>query len=168
MKQLFWKASVTSVLALLAATEASADAIISHTRAGNFTFAGPGPAAVPIAPGVFQTPAFANAASQRFLVLYTAECSVDAANQGTWLDLDIQAVNVATGAVTVLAPTVGTSDAFCTSNGTAGQDNWHMNAVNAVGGGGLPAGNYVIRVVGKVQGGAGQGWLGDSSLTVWR
>jgi hypothetical protein len=168
-RKLLWKASVASALALLGATHASADALIALTRPGNFTFAFPARPPVPIGPGVFTTPAFFNAAGQRFLVLYTAECAVSAAagNSSTWLDVDIRAVNIATGVVTVLPPTVGVADAFCTSNGTVAFDGWHMNAVNAVGGANLPAGNYRIEVRAGLSG-AGQGSLGDSSLTVWR
>jgi hypothetical protein len=167
-RKISWKASVASAIALLAVTEVSADALIALTRAGNFTFNSPGPATVPLAAGVFATPTFSNAAGQRFLVLYTAECSVNAATQSTWLDLDIIVRNLGTGAVTVLPPTVGTGDAFCTSNGTAAHDGWRMDAVNAVGGPGLPAGNYRVEVRAKIQNGAGQGSLGDTSLTVWR
>ena len=164
------KGAVVLALGLLAATQASATALISHTRSGNFTFSSAsGQVAVPIAAGIFQTPVFFNAAGQRFIVSYTAECAVAAAagNASTWLDLDVRAVNVGTGAVFVLSPTVGALDAFCTSNGTAASDGWQMNAVNAIGGPGMPAGNYVVQVRARLSG-AGTGHLGDSSLVVWR
>ncbi len=163
-----FSALVAAALAAGAATQASAQSFIALTRPGNFTF-GPALVMVPIAPGVFQTPVFFNAANQRFIVSYTAECAVAAAagNTSTWVDLTIRVVNVGTGAITVLPPTVGGADAFCTSNGTAADDGWVMAAVNAVGGAGLPAGNYVVQVQAALSG-AGTGHLGDSSLIVWR
>jgi hypothetical protein len=166
----FRKCALVASLGLLAAGQASADSFIALARAGNFTFASAaGQVAVPIGAGVFQTPAFFNAAGQRFIVSYTAECAVAAAagNTSTWLDLDVRAVNLATGAVFVLPPTVGGADAFCTSNGTAADDGWNMTAVNAIGGAGMPAGNYVVQVRARLSG-AGTGHLGDSSLVVWR
>jgi hypothetical protein len=164
------KGAVAAVLGLLAATQASADAFIAIGRAGNFTFgSAAGQVAVPIGAGVFQTPVFFNAAGQRFIVSYTAECAVAAAagNASTWLNLDVRAVNAGTGQVFVLTPTGGALDAFCTSNGTAGNDGWHMSAVNAIGGPGMPAGNYRVQVRARLSG-AGTGHLGDSSLVVWR
>lgn len=161
------KAALVAVAGLMAASQASADALIGMTRAGNFTFAAP--VTVPIAAGVTSSPAFFNAAGQRFIVSYTAECAVAAAagNTTTWMDLNVVAINIATGAVFTLAPTVGTLDAFCTSNGTVGNDGWSMNAVNAIGGAGMPAGNYRVQVRARLSG-AGTGHLGDSSLIVWR
>jgi hypothetical protein len=164
------KSAIAAVLGLLAATQASADALVAIGRAGNFTFSSAsGQVAVPIGAGVFQTPAFFNAAGQRFIVSYTAECAVAAAAgvTSTWLDLDVRAVNIGTGQVFVLTPTGGSLDALCTSNGTAGNDGWQMNAVNAIGGPGMPAGNYVVQVRARLSG-VGTGHLGDSSLVVWR
>ena len=164
------KRAIAAVLGLLAATQASADAFIAIGRPGNFTFSSAsGTVAVPIGAGVFQTPAFFNFAGQRFIVSYTAECAVAAAAgvTSTWLDVDVRAVNIGTGQVFVLTPTGGTLDALCTSNGTAGSDGWQMNAVNAIGGPGMPAGNYVVQVRARLSG-AGSGHLGDTSLVVWR
>lgn len=159
-----------AVVALSAAGPASADAFITMTRAGNFPFAGPGGGLVPLAGGgVVSTPNFVNLAGQRFQVLYTAECSVYAtASLATWMNIDIELVNVGTGAVTVLAPTIGASDALCTGNGSAADDGWTMAAVNAVSPAGLQPGTYRIQIRGRIQNGAGNGHLGDSSLTVWR
>ena len=164
------QAFAAGVLALTAAT-ASADAIITMTRPGNIAFASPGGGLVQIGPGLFTTPNFANAFNQRFMVLYTAECTVyntAAGNSSVWLDLDVEAVNVITGVITRLPPTVGVSDAFCTSNGTAAGDGWTMAAVNAVSPANMPAGTYRIQLRGRIQNGVGTGHLGDSSLTVWR
>ncbi len=166
-KKLVSKAAA-GVLALAAATQVSALPIVTLTNPNSFSF-GLAPAAVPIAAGVFQTPVFFNLANQRFIVSYTAECVVDAVagDTRTFVDLTIRAVNVGTGVVTVLAPTAGASDAFCSANGTDLIDGWAMHTVNAIGGVNLPAGNYRVEVLARLSG-PGTGTLDDSTLIVWR
>lgn len=156
------------VLGLAAAIQASASPIIALTNPNDFSFSTV-QVPVPIAAGVFQTPIFFNALNQRFVVSYTAECAVSAAagDTTTFVDLTIRAVNALTGVVTVLAPTVGTTDAFCSANGTAGYDGWAMHTVHAIGGVGLPAGNYRVEVLARLSG-PGAGNLDDSTLIVWR
>ena len=156
------------VLGLAAATQSSAGPIIGLTNPNDFSF-GTILVSVPIAAGVFQTPVFFNGFNQRFVVSYTAECAVTAAagNTTTFVDLTIRAINVLTGAVTVLAPTAGGSDAFCISNGTAAADGWAMHTVHAIGGVGMPAGNYRVEVLARLSG-PGTGNLDDSTLIVWQ
>lgn len=167
------RAAAIVVVGLAAASQASADALVAVTRSGNITFTNTGAATAKAldSGGGTNSPRFYNEANQRFIVSYTAECAVNAAagNTTTWIDLDIVAVNTATLAEFTLPPTVGSADAFCSSNGTAGlaADGWAMNAVNAVGGANMPAGYYIVQVRGRVSA-AGTGHLGDSSLVVWR
>jgi hypothetical protein len=153
---------------LLAATQASAHSFIAVSRMGNFTF-GAAPVMVPINGASTVTPIFANPAGARFIVSYNAECAVAAAagNSSTWMDVDVRAVNIGTGAVFTLTPTAGGLDAFCTSNGTAGNDGWQRVVVNAIGGPGMPAGNYRVQVRARLSG-AGTGHLGDTSLIISR
>lgn len=155
--------------ALAAAVPAQAEILVTMSRPGNFTGITAAGQLMPLTPaGANQTPAFFVPAGSRFLVSYTAECANDAATTTAWVSLDVRAVNVATGAVTVLAPTrvAGDQDAFCASNGTAGYDGWATHTVIATGVQ-LPAGNYRIQVYARTVNG-GFGWLSDSSLTVWR
>ena len=154
------------VLTLAAATQAPANSIIALTNNNSFGF-GAGTVFVPIAAGVFQTAPFFNGFNQRFIVSYTAECGVNAANTTSFVDLTIRVVNIATGVITVLSPTAGGTDAFCSANGTPGFDGLQMHTVHAVGGVGLPAGNYRVQVLARVNG-PGAGNLDDSALIVWR
>lgn len=160
-------AALLGTLALTAAVPARADHFIAMTRLNNFNTIGAGGTLVPLNDfGALATPAFAVAAGTRFIVSYTAECAQNAAGVFGYVNVDIRALNIATGAVTVLPPTNSPGDAFCSSNNVAGFDGWSMNAVNAVATG-LPAGNYRIQVFARTVNG-GTGWLGDSSLIVWR
>lgn len=162
-------AGLIGAAALAAAVPAQAEILVTMTRPGNFTGIGAGGVLVPLTPGgINQTPSFNVPAGGRFIVSYTAECSNDAPGTNSWVTLEIRAVNVHTGAVTVLPPTNAPAgeDAFCTSNGTTGHDGWTMAAVNATGVR-LAAGTYRIQVWGRTVNG-GSGWLGDSSLVVWR
>ncbi|WP_157272320.1 hypothetical protein [Azohydromonas aeria] len=160
-------AALLGVAALTAAVPARADHFIAMTRGTNFSGFGAAGVLVPLdLTGATSSPAFFVAAGSRFIVSYTAECANNAAGVGSWVDVDIRAINTATGAVTVLPPTNSGGDAFCTSNNVAGYDGWAMSAVNAVATN-LPQGNYRIQVLARTVGG-GLGWLGDSSLIVWR
>lgn len=162
-------AALLGAAALAAAVPAQAEILVTMSRPGNFAGITAGGQLMPLTPaGANQTPAFFVPAGSRFLVSYTAECANDAATTSSWVSLDIRAVNVATGAITVLPPTnvAGSQDAFCTSNGTAGYDGWTTTTVIATGVQ-LPAGNYRLQVYARTVNG-GSGWLSDSSLTVWR
>jgi len=95
----------------------------SAVRSGNYTFAQGTSNLVPLDNAGTTQLTFSG--SGKHVITYSAECAVSAAagNAGTWLNIDIELIpNIATGVVQVLAPTAGTSDAFCTSNETAGAD----------------------------------------------
>ncbi|MGI9336059.1 MAG: hypothetical protein ACR2RL_23170 [Gammaproteobacteria bacterium] len=66
-----------------------------------------------------------------------------------------------------LSPTTGNGDAFCTSNGTAGDDGWVMAAVNAQTPL-LPSGLYRVRVEARTSNNTADGHLGDRSLVIWQ
>ena len=76
------------------------------------------------------------------VIIYTAECSVNALDTVSWLDIDIR-VNG-----TAVAPTDG-DDAFCTSSGSGSLDGWVSAAtqIRAV----LPAGVHTIEIVGALR-----------------
>ena len=169
LKSQLRRLALVGALGVVAATQASAHSIIAVARTGNFTFGAAAPVMVPIAGAAVVTPLFANPAGARFIVSYNAECAVAAAagNFSTWMDVDVRAINAATGAVFTLTPTAGGFDAFCTSNGTAANDGWQRVVVNAIGGPGMPAGNYRIQIRARLSG-AGTGHLGDTSLIVSR
>ncbi|WP_029001159.1 hypothetical protein [Azohydromonas australica] len=162
-------AGLIGAAALAAVVPAQAEILVTMSRQGNFFGFGAAGTAVPLTPnGTTLTPTFNVPAGGRFIVSYSAECANDAAGYESWVSLEIRAINVNTGAVRVLSPTgaSGGSDAFCSSNGTAGYDGWSTNTVNA-NGVQLPAGTYRIQVWASTVFG-GSGWLGDTSLVVWR
>ncbi|WP_157991343.1 hypothetical protein [Caldimonas tepidiphila] len=175
-RRLPWRAGGVAALALAAAGAASADTLSAQTRNGNFTFQNAqGQVNVPVAPGTFESPTFAFIQGERLVVSYTAECAVAGGNNNQnnnsaniWMDLDIVARNVTTNVITVLPPTNGNNDAFCSVNHTPQNDGWQMNAVNAVALN-LPTGIYRVEVRARLRGnGATSGHLGDSSLIVWK
>lgn len=141
---------------------------VLHSRPGNYTFNFGTNSFVPLtSSGALNSVRFTT--SGHLTVEYTAECAVGAAagNTFTWLNIDIEVLNVATGAVIVLSPTNQTSDALCTANGTERADGWAMNSITGLTTS-LPNGTYVARVRANLQNGvAGNfGWLGDSTLVI--
>jgi hypothetical protein len=158
--------AVTLILGLVFSTLAFAHSITAVTGVGNFIFAG---AAVPPIPGM-TTALFPNPAGARFIVTFTAECAVNAAagNTTAWTDVDILVLNAAGGVVQVLPPTAGNLGAFCSSDGSAGLSGWQSNTVDAIGGPGLPAGNYRIQVRARLNNGATQASYGERTLIVSR
>ena len=157
------RVAIACAVGVLAAGPASAQLITSQVGVGNFVFAG----FMPL-PNMTSL-AFANAANQRFVVTYSAECAVNAAagNTTAYTDVDIVVLDPFGVVVQTLSPTDGNQDVFCTANGTAGFDGWSRNSVTAVGGVGLPADNYRVRVRARLNGGF-QAWHGDRSLVVTR
>jgi hypothetical protein len=147
--------------------------LVVHTRAGNYTFPQGTNDLVPLDdlvagdPPITQSNQF-NAAGD-FTVTYTAECAVAAAagNTTTWLNVSIELVNVVTNEVVTLTPTTGTSEALCTSNGTAGADGWAMNSITGVAKN-VPRANYAVQIKANIQNGVAgtSGWLGDTSLVI--
>jgi hypothetical protein len=161
----WFKHMVVGALALLAAGQAAAQSIAAVTAPGNWSH-GLGQIAIP---GML-TPLFANAAGQRFIVTFSSECAVDApaGDINSWLDVDIVVLDAAGAVVATLPPTAGNADAYCAANGSLGFDGWTTQSVTAVGGANLPAGNYRVQVLSRVNLGATGGWHGERALVVWR
>jgi hypothetical protein len=168
-------AGIAVALVLALAAQASADVLLAHTRNGDFVFTidvnnGDTQTVVPIDnAGRTQSGALVVPANSRFIVTYTAECDVDSTftNTRVAVNLDILAVNQATGLPIALPPTNGDQDAFCTGDSRPGFDGPDMNTVTALAVN-IPPGTYRIEVRASVQGanGFGTGWLGDSSLII--
>ena len=158
--------AVAGAFTLMAATPASANMITAVTGLGNTQFAG---AAQVVVPGMTSAPFF-NPAGARFVVTFSAECSVNApaGNNSAWTDVDIVVLNPFAVVVATLAPTAGTQDAFCASDGTVGFSGWASHSVTALSPVGLAAGNYRVQVRARLQGGATGGWFGERSLVVSR
>lgn len=99
-------------------------------------------------------------ASKKVLT-YSAECAVRAplGNSAAWLDLDIYVNGL------IVAPTVGTADAFCSSNGTLGPDGWTRASIT------VPiqgiSGDNTVRIQARGNNGATGLWLGESALVIY-
>ncbi len=154
-----------AIISLVAAGDAQATAITANTAVGNFIFN----AGTPVIPGMV-SPLFANPAGARFIVHFAAECAVNAVagNTTAWTDVDVEVLNAAGALVAVLAPTLGNLGAFCSSDGSLGLSGWQSNAVIAVGGTNLPAGNYRVQVRARLNNGATQASYGERTLLVTR
>lgn len=157
--------AAASALAIAGIGAAQAHSLTAQTAVGNFIFN----AGIPVLPGM-TSPLFANPAGARFIVHFAAECAVNApaGNTTAWTDVDIVVLNAAGAVVQVLAPTVGNMGAFCSSDGSAGLSGWQSNAVIAVGGAGLPAGNYRVQVRARLNNGATAASYGERTLVVTR
>jgi hypothetical protein len=95
--------------AVLIGAQAYAHTVAFFTQGTNFRFSGP--VFVPLTTVGATTVTFTG--SGRKTIIYTAECSNSAADTGSWVTIVIFVDGVE------LAPTAGTTDAFCTSNGVA-------------------------------------------------
>lgn len=151
-------------LALAAGLAASAQAkvLIHHVHLGNFTF-NTAEAAVPIEVnnnGTVYSHMFNINKAGTYLFNYSAECSVLAAAgvHNAWVDLDLM------DGLLVLAPTVGNTDAFCSSNGTGAYGQWTRASIT------IPvfliAGTHEIHIKARLNSGATGAWLGDSVTTL--
>lgn len=148
---------------LLVAYSAQAALLATHTRNANYTYAEGTTPFVPLNDAGATTITFnTGVRNQKVIVSYTAECGIIDNKNDTWVNIDIQVDGVA------IRPTNNTSDAFCSSTNNAGY-NWNMSAVNAVYIVPNP-GVHTVRIRAAVQSGNGgaTGWLGDTSLVVWR
>ncbi len=164
VKSFFRRTAVIAALGLAGA--AQAHVIASNTAVGNFLY---GPGAAVVVPGMTSA-LFANPAGARFYVHFAAECAVNApaGNTTAWADVDIVVLNVAGAVVQTLPPTVGNLGALCSSDSSAGLSGWASNAVIAIGGPGLPAGNYRVQVRARLNNGATGGSIGERTLLVTR
>ena len=164
---IFSKAFLTACVLGHMALAANADVVRTATSVVPFNFP-PGPLFA--VPSMIAGP-FPNAANERFVVTYSAECAVVAAanNSSAYIDIDIVVLNPAGAVVYTLVPTVGANDAFCSANGTAALDGLGMHAITAIANNhNLPAGNYRVQVRSRANAGATLGYLGERSLVVWR
>ncbi|HEY9066720.1 MAG TPA: hypothetical protein VIO33_17190 [Burkholderiaceae bacterium] len=157
-------AAALAAAGALVATSAWAHSLGYAVNGVNWTFTG---AAQVDIPGM-QTNVFAKPANQRLIVTFASECAVNApaGNTSAWVDVDIVLINAAGAVVHTASPTVGSGDAFCASNGTAGFDGWTSNAVTALIPYNIPAGNYRVGVKARLNGGATGGWFGERMVSV--
>lgn len=149
---------------MLVAYSAQAMLLATHTRNSNFTYAESASPSVPLNDaGALSIKFKTTAPNQKVILSYTAECGILDDVDDTWVNIAIYVDGVA------VRPTNSTSsDAFCSSTSGAGY-NWNMSAVNAVHV--VPnAGTHTVRIGAEISGGNGgaTGWLGDTSLIVWR
>jgi len=96
------------------------------------------------------------------VLTYSAECAVaaPAGNSIAWLDLDIHVNGV------IVAPTAGTGDAFCTSNGTETLGDGWVRASITVQIQGI-SGDNTVQIQARGNYGATGLWLGDSALVIY-
>ena len=151
--------AVCAAALFVLAAAAQAKVIISGTYASNFAFS-TATAFVPLASTGATSRTFNITATATYVLTFSAECSVDApaGDSGAWVDLDVMVDNVA------IAPTSGTSDAFCGANGTAGFDGWVRPSIT------LPvrltAGSHTLQVQGRLNASATGGWVSDISMVI--
>lgn len=141
------------------ASAASAKVIGSGNFPSNFSYTTSG-TYVPVISNGGTTLTVNAAKAAVYVATFSAECSVDApaGNNFAWVDIDLEVNGV------VVAPTVGTSDAFCSADGVAGFGGYTRPSITVPIR--LNAGSNNIRVLGKFQAGATGGWVSDSSLVV--
>lgn len=149
-------------VAMLLGTAAAASVAVvrvNATRPGNWSST----AAATLAPlnaNGATTISFNSATAGRRVLTYSAECSVDApaGNNFAWLDLDV----IVNG--TVVPPTAGTSDAFCSADGVVGFGGYARASITVVIS--VVEGTNRIRIQARGNAGATGVWLGDSALVV--
>ncbi|HSI51576.1 MAG TPA: hypothetical protein VLA61_25180 [Ideonella sp.] len=141
------------------ASAASAKIIASGNYPFNFSYA-VNPTFLPLSAGGATTFTFNATKAGRYVLTFSGECSTDApaGNTAAWVEIDL-VVNGVT-----VAPTVGTSDAFCGANGTLGFDGWVRPSITTVVS--LLAGANTLRIKGGFQAGATAGWLSDTSWVI--
>lgn len=104
--------------------------------------------------------------TDRLAVFFNGECTVGAANDFTWLDINVQVLNSAGVLVTTISPS-SDDNAFCTSTGDNSiGGHWVSASTNGVS---IPlaAGTYQVRVQGTLQGCvAGNQWRIDDLSTI--
>lgn len=145
----------------LATTATMAGVISTSTRLGNWSTNSPTAVFVPLNDGNATSVRFSVSTERKVVITYSAECAVDAAadNNSAWLEITILIDGVP------LRPTAGTSDAFCSSDGKVGFNNWVRPSVTGyllVG-----PGIHTIQVQTSGLNGATGLWLGDTALIVF-
>ena len=152
-------ALVPALLLSVAATGVSAKVLLGVTRAGNFTYTASA-TPVPLNSAGATIISFNASKAGTYVLTYSAECSADngAATNSGWIDLDVKINGV------TLAPTIGTSDAFCSPDNVAGTSGWVRPSISMPVS--LIAGVNTVQILGNVFAPVTTGWLGDSALVV--
>lgn len=152
-------ALIPALLLSLAAGAVSAKVLASATRSSNFTYAVDN-TPVPLNDGGSTSIVFNAAKAGTYVLTYSAECSADngAATNAGWVHLDIE-VNGA-----IVAPTIGTADAFCSPDNVAGSSGWVRPSISTPVR--LVVGNNTVRVLGRFSAPVTTGWLGDTALVI--
>lgn len=152
-------AAATAATLTLIGAAAEAKVLAFATRASNFSFTS-ATALVPLDASGTTTLTVTNpkAKAVNYVLTYSAECAAIGGSTNAWLDLDVMVNGSA------VAPTSGSADAFCASNGGASYGNWLRPSITLV----VPLlpGANSIQIQGRLDNGATGGWLGDSSLVV--
>ncbi|MGM9487084.1 hypothetical protein [Ideonella sp. YS5] len=151
-------ALIPALLLSLAAGAASAKVLASATRSTNFTYTADG-TPVPLNDSGSTSMVFNVAKAGTYSLTYSAECSADngANSNSGWVHLDLEVNGV------VVAPTVGSSDAFCSPDNVAGSSGWVRVSITVPVR--LLAGNNTVRVLGGLVS-VSTGWLGDTALVI--
>lgn len=151
-------ALIPALLLSLAAGAASAKVLASATRSNNFTYTVDN-TPVPLNDSGSTSMVFNVGKAGTYSLTYSAECSADnGANSNTgWVHLDIEVNGV------VVAPTVGSADAFCSPDNVAGSSGWVRASITVPVR--LLAGNNTVRVLGGLVS-VTTGWLGDTALVI--
>jgi hypothetical protein len=149
MTRVFCAVALTTLVTVpvLAKVAASAE------RPGNFIWPG-GTVTVPLTSGGALFLSFSG--KGRHMINYSAECETE----GDWLSIQIIVDGVP------LSPTAPqTADAFCSDHNNNNVNDGFTTAHYSVATDNLALGVHTVRILATVVG-AGQGWLGDSSLVV--
>lgn len=152
-------ALIPALLLSLAAGAVSAKVLAGATRSSNFTY-NVDNTPVPLNDAGSTSIVFNVAKAGTYALTYSAECSADngAATNAGWVHLDIE-INGA-----IVAPTVGSADAFCSPDNVAGSSGWVRPSITVPVR--LVAGNNTVRVLGRFVAPVTLGWLGDSALVI--
>jgi hypothetical protein len=143
----------------LATGAVSAKVVASATRSANFSYTVDN-TAVPLNDAGSTSIVFNVNKAGTYVLTYSAECSADngAATNAGWVHLNIE-VNGS-----VVAPTIGSSDVFCSPDNVAGNSGWVRPSIS------IPvrlvAGNNTVRVLGGIVTPVTTGWLGDGALVI--
>jgi len=153
------RALIPALLLSLAAGAVSAKVLAAATRSNNFTYSVDN-TPVPLNDSGSTSIVFNVTKAGTYALTYSAECSADngAATNSGWVHLDIEVNGV------IIAPTVGSADAFCSPDNVAGSSGWVRPSITAPVR--LLAGNNTVRILGRFAAPVTLGWLGDSSLVI--
>ncbi len=154
------KRNIALAIALVGVVSVSEAAVRTNQVRPNNWNATAAPTFVPLNASGATVINFTLPAAGNKILTYSAECSVDApaGNSASWADIDILVNGV------VVKPTGGSSDAFCSANGTAGFDGWQRTSITVMIKG--LKGNNSVMIQSRGNFGATGVWLGDTALVV--